>query len=1334
MTETDPLRPLHLHTIDSLCADLISGRAIGVGKQNLAHSLNSAASRSILNWYRQNRSKWESNVMERDVELVAEAAAGTPPTLAALGGPVQAKAHRLRLTRIEAHQFGGLHACSSKSEIPANFLFEPSKPITLFEGWNGSGKTSLLNAIIWCLTGQLLRAQRKPEQGNLEFECRIERGSPEKPEESTQHKLTPVSPLPNSTRFVPDLAQSKLPIDTWVELTFEKEDGQSIEPIRRTQSRNSRGSVIEVEPKLAALGVDPIAVLMGTTMPGLIPFVQVGSVSELGQAVAQLTGLAGLVDLARHATRVQQRLTGDLTKSRSSEIERQDKSYKAISEELHTLLTENPSIHPAVPLPSPSADRSVEAVLGVLEEHFVGCKSKTLEEARGVLGPSFDPSNPKARNDLEANIRPALAQLDQIRQLESAARLSRLGKLGEEQLVAAEAIVSEVHEEASVLAELATTPVIARRKQLYARVASWMKEQELEEVTDCVVCGGSLDGAIDKASGNPVRDHLREMLEGNADLLGQTIRNWCATWVRKLPHALPEQLRPELYTDLPATPAELIRKALSAELFETLPFQGTLSSLSASTKSKCEEVIQSLPLFDEPRPTEFPPLVAESAKELRALLCRLGRVISFSRWRYIHREPVKEAFISIIGDRVAHGEPVGPTSPLRSKLLALHEAVENAQPITRAVSLCGRMSGELKVRREKEACIEAYRQAAEAITEVIHLGQFAQRQVEDLRSILEERAIHWRSRFYQNAYAFSGHSLLGTEMDSKGTVNILVGSSGTLAPAQHISNSSALRASLMGFFLAFWEYVLRERGGLQILLLDDPQELLDDHNLDRLARSLPELVEVGAQIFVTTHDQRFARMAVAEARRHSKIEHRSVHPVNSGRSTIATSPTVEALDEKRTEFENNPDVTAIAQDYVSEARVFIEARLADLFDDPTYPAYSAPTKAPTLADHLARLRRLVNSPPNDLFRIPLIVDFCRDQALAQDAACLLLLNKAHHNKANITPNEVFLVQEDLKRLRRTTEALHEEFRRWRWREPGPEAVAKVITLPESIYPTFSVKVYPDLAAFSGRCPGGEAQDCEDADFQSTWFEDKTFFYLKCEHLGFAAPRGSLVVVERDAKPGNDRNLVIALIDKKIYARRLLRSANGGTVSLAAENPNPRKNPPTLVVDSFAVRIHRIVGVLFEDMYPPQEKQDAVQLDQASILAQVSIAYRVRDDSALPLALPRQLVLGGPRIMPAELDGYEGKLVALTLDDGSGIFKRVGPQLPKSMAPLRMFESIGGLGASEIVATEDHGGRFSGVPVMAYARQVIGVVYEEAGATPRQTGGLGDTTKSKRADG
>ncbi|MGV3723934.1 MAG: hypothetical protein ACO1SX_23820, partial [Actinomycetota bacterium] len=130
----------------------------------------------------------------------------------------------------------------------------------------------------------------------------------------------------------------------------------------------------------------------------------------------------------------------------------------------------------------------------------------------------------------------------------------------------------------------------------------------------------------------------------------------------------------------------------------------------------------------------------------------------------------------------------------------------------------------------------------------------------------------------------------------------------------------------------------------------------------------------------------------------------------------------------------------------------------------------------------------------------------------------------------------------------------------------------------------------------------------------------------------------------------------------------------------------------------------------DDLPPPQDKQEAVQVDEAPSLKRIVTAYRVRDESALPLALDGQIVLGGPAIAPADIQKYQDRFVALTLTDGASILKRVGKALPGFKA-ARLFESIGGLGASEAIALEEVEGETHGLRAMSFARLVLGVIYE-----------------------
>ncbi|MDP1701728.1 MAG: hypothetical protein Q8L53_12325 [Aestuariivirga sp.] len=895
--------------------------------------------------------------------------------------------------------------------------------------------------------------------------------------------------------------------------------------------------------------------------------------------------------------------------------------------------------------------------------------------------------------------------------LTSAARLASLSKLKDEHIAGVERLIADIHREAKVLSDLTTTPDLARRRQLYARVAAWMKEEGDIDLSTCKVCGGSLKDAIDAKTGRPVREELSEALSADAELIGHTVVTWAASRLGKLSQNVPEELALEIKRDLPAVPTDLLNSAIATELFDTTPFKGVLSVLQAGTRMLAKTCFEALPAFAPPATDRLPAAITATAKDVGDALARIHRAISFGRWQKEHKDVVNAAVLAVITKQNPRAEPITDGSPLGVKLVALSDIVKSAAPINSALVYCDRMSKALAQRRYKENRIAEYGVASEALTDVIAIGTLAQMQVESLRTTLDGRAAYWRNKIYNNAYATSGFSLVGSGMDSKGALDLFVGSNGISAPAQHVSNASALRASLVGFYFAFWEHVHTARGGLKLMILDDPQELLDDDNRDRLARTLPELVKIGVQLVLTTHNRLFARMSVAEARKDDLVEHRSVHPVNEMRAKVETAPAIEELDSKRMAFERNVDNASKAQDYATEARAFIEARLADLFDDPAYPAFSASSKAAGFADYLGRLRGLIGKPPNELFRKKMIIDFCNDPALKDGHGCLALLNKAHHrDKSKISYKDVKDEDEHLRRLRGRIEDVHEEFRRWKWRDAAT-SLSNIVPLKPGSHPNFVIPIFPDLAAFTGSPRSGGTQDEANDTFDSRWFENKSFFYLKNENMGFAAPATSIVVVESDPKPGNDRNLVIALHNGEVLARRLLRpQADTSSLALAAQTPDPRKSPPTRMLDPSETQIHRVLGVLFDDSPPPMGKQEAVQIDNAPSLQNIVASYRVRDESALPLALPGQIVLGGTAILPTDLDAYEGKFVALTLTDGASIFKRVGPTLP-GLKSLRQFESIGGLGASEVIATETVEGQFSHLRLMEFARRVVGVIYE-----------------------
>lgn len=1293
-------RDIHLLTIDALLAELIGGRAVMLGGgEELAFASDDA--RAILDWYRRNRAKWQANLSVGDTESIIDAIGTPPPIIEA--APEAGSAHAtllLRLVKVEAHRFAGLHAYGRPSAPPASFVCEFTKPVTLLEGVNGSGKTSIVNAITWCLTGYLIRPQRLPEEGPSEFACEIVRDDGT----TTTHAISAITPLPLKSAEIPADGEP-IKADSWVELTFADTNGALLPPLRRTQGRTLRGKITEIAPDMTAVGVEPIAWRIATTMPAMLPFISVGSASQLGKAVAQLTGLADLVDLARHS----EKMSARIRKSASPEIDKQRIDvagrYQQAVDDLNNIIAYTPKLAFEGGTPTVGEESSADRIAQIAY-HFADLKIKALSEARNVLGEDFNPENKPSRDNLEGSIGPAIERLRTAGELPSLARLSAL-KASAAEVATVVALLTQVDREAATLAQLAADPDRARRAQLYARVSAWMHDHAHIDDGTCPVCIGQLHGACDPITGAAIVDHLAEAAR-DREVIARTIADWSAHWIGHLLQALPPAIANEARGDLPSEPADLLRAGLADELFASQSFSGVLSTLKVDAVKLIDEQLAKLPKFSEAAVRPLPVALAKGAVQLQKAIDRIDRALAFAEWREDATDALK-AFLQAI----RRGDSADPNASraIGSRLTSLLDIVASIAPLNAALEQIRRMEVARMDHVAKKQRISACDRAATALDLLVPLGKLAQTQVDTLRQKLHNRSEHWRRAIYLNATTFAP-DLTTTDMNARGVLELKVGRDGVTAPAQHVSNASALRGALLGFFLAFREHVLATRGGLSLLVLDDPQELLDHDNRQRLAHGLAAAASAGAQLLVTTHDRRFARSLVAENRGADCIQHLSIHPVNIVHPTLSLSPTVEEVDRRRQAFIANPDSMIDAQNYASDLRVFIEARLGDLFDDLAEPAHATSSRALTLFPLLDKLRALL---PNggELFTNPILKRFVDDPALAEGAVPRRVLNTSHHNKASITYMDVKNVDVAFARLRTGVEKVHEQFRLHRWREPLSPTNAAGITvasLPIMTRPIFSVPVYPDIAAFSASIPAGGSQDASIEQLEGSWFEGKALFYVRGETLGFAIPSGAVAIVEAEPYPGRDRNLVIARHQGNVLARRLFKAPGSLGISLAAQMPDPRTPRPTMTYDESKVRLYRIVGAIFTDMPPPAGGGEATLVDTTPELSQIAVAYRIREDSAVPLALPGQIILGGAELTPSGLDAWEGRLVAITLEDGTSIFKRVGARLSGSLAHLRQFETIGGLGASMVIATEMVDG-WNSTPLMASARRVLGVLYK-----------------------
>ncbi len=1312
---------LYIHTLKTLCEELVSGRTVIIDDDGNEFRLHSSEARAIFDWYRKNPSKWAKNVMKQDLEDLADQIEKDPPELPENTYADSSKElpKKIHLKSVRAHRFAGIHRYGQLHQPPEDFYFEFEKPLTMIEGMNGAGKTSLLSAITWCLTGNVYRSQRAPEFVDKPVELEIVPIMDSDSNDMVTHNMTSITPIP-SAEILTSLGKEPLPLDTWVETTFIDDDGNEVGTIKRSISRTARGRIVIDEPDFSSLGLDPIAREIGTKMPGLIPYLQLGVASDLGKAVAGLTGIKPLKDLAKHALKSQTKFKKDLVNDRNTEISEADSEFIKVQKELDELIKAHPKIAPKKPLPSPSSDKSIEKDLKELYEHFERLQNKALEEAKLILGDSFNHEDKKASADLIENVGPALGLLDigNLQRLPSANRLANLAALTSEDLIKAESIIKELVVEAKEIIKIDKTPDVAARLRLYAKVAGWIKElpSQTHNIDSCAICQSVINEKIDTLTGRLITDHIQENLQIDSSYLEKTLKNWEEDTKAKLSQNLPEALRSEMTKILPEKPTDLITMAITEELFESKVFQGSLMPLKELTKTLCAIEFQSLQNFKEPKEIDLPDYFKDSKGGLKQAIGRIIRAIAFARWRHVNGAKCKEAFIKIVGkltpaDKIEISDFSNGHHSLSDCLVALDNMIKGITPLRESFHKIKAMKDSLLIRREKEKRISVYERTAQAIEELISLDDLVERQVAFLIKKLISGTLKWRDDFYIPAFA-DAPKVVDTDVELDGTIAFNSEVDGTKVSAQHISNSSDLRATLLSFLIAFWQHLMEVRGGLSLLLLDDLHELFDIDNRRRVANTIPIIVENGAKIIITTNDTTFARRVIASSNAKigaEKIDRRQIHTLNPTRHHIVLGKFIEAIEAKQKTFERpeNRNEAQPARDYIKDLRIYIENRLLDFFD---IHNSGLPIK-PTLSDLISGIRSRMKKNPQEAFASKAFKKLTLDPALSNNSDFINLMNQVHHgNESEISFNAVERVKDECVRIRTLVDNAHEEYERWLRRDPR-DPLTSLPACPEPITPpSFNVPVILDLAAFTSETPICDVTESDEY-FSDKWFKNHTLYYINTHNFGFAGTPNCRAIVDLSERPIIDKMLVIAMHENKTYARRLFRShSNQNIVVLGSEAEIPLKRPPTIFLPAEEVRLLNVVGILFDDRpHFPRPSDEALLLDHFDITDNVQLVFKVRGDSAIPLALPGQIILGGKLLKINEIANMKGTPVAISTSEGS-FLKKIGESLP-GYPYIRQFESIGGLGESILLRTEGIEGPSISLPEIYSIRKILGVLYD-----------------------
>jgi hypothetical protein len=1302
---------LQSHTFETLCSELVSGRSIVVDDAGGLFAFTDIETRALFDWYRTNRSKWAGNVMKKDVEILVDTLQKAPPTFAVASvGRLSVGRKEIHISKLRAHNFAGLHRPSAFGHPNVVFEHEFRTKLTVVEGKNGSGKTSIQSALLWALTGQIFRSQRPPEDVVDWISIDVDG----KGTESTSENISSITPIPPS-------ATENIPIDTWVELTFSDEHGNSLGICRRSISRTSRGKLDVSKPDFSFLGLDPIALEVGTKMPGLISYIKLDQRSDLGEGVATLTGIQPMADIAAHANKAREKLAKEMLTEREEELSKQRGLYRTTLNELRQLYSENSLIKQSTAIPEFSLSDESGQALEDAKGEIARAQATSLERAKAILGDSFDAKDAEQRKDLRDMVGAAMLRIDlsAVAKLATAQRLERLKDLSVDNTRHALDAIDRLVTEAQELDALAKNPRVAERLQLYARIGDWMRlaKHTHPSIEECPVCSEILAGKVDPETKQGIAEHLGEFQTDNKKHIALGLEAWAADAIKNLKADLDKTLLLEIELDLPSSPFDLVKTLLTVDLFDYVAFKKSLFPLQKNCVDLCELHVgkRAVDLPETVCP-ELPVSLGAIREDIQKLFRRLYRAIAYSDWLKTNCEEIARVQIAILG-KVSR--PEGPASELaefsdrstlHERLIYLRRLVEEEAPLSTSGEYVNKLIGFRNAGKEIQLRIDLYAKAARALQQVASVDALVKKQVSMLMATLGGETQYWREKLYSAAYV-GGPIFHKVDVDRKGVLSIYSDAGGAKVSAHHVSNASDLRATLFAFVIAFWRYLKERNGVLSAFQLDDIQELFDPDNRHRVASVVPEIVALGGSVVVTTNDPSFSRNILSAARKGGKgieVDRRVLHALHEYQRCLKLGICEEYVEECRRKFEDplNTNNDQLARNYLNSLRMYLEGRIWDLFDG----RHSTIDEKAGFGELFSELRVFRRSGIK-LFEGTTFERLLGDKALQPGTDFVALMNKSHHKNAEgVSYKDVLAASDDCDRVKKLVDHAYDDYYLW-LRRGDLLSDAKKPDMPAAMkIPKINAPILMSLAAFSGGEAFTESIDSGEM-LTGEFFGNFASFYIKTRNFGFAGAGKYRALVSLDeTRQVNDNDLVVALLDEKIYARRLLSSTSVSSMFvLGSEAENPLERLKTVFAEAPRTRLLPVVGLIFdEDRNFLKNGDEATWEEGMPILDRVTLAFKVKGDSALPFALPNQTVLGGELILPAALEANKGHIVAIATSDGA-FLKRIGNAFPK-MPSVRTFESVGARGDSVVVNTEETEGAPQQLPTMLSCRRILGVLY------------------------
>ena len=1159
--------------------------------------------------------------------------AAISPTDASVSGP-------WRLKSITTEGFGGLNSWGGG---PFHFDFDGES--LLLEGPNGSGKSSLVSAIIWALSGE-----RPRDQANT-------KAHEPQPVFAANDKLA--GDWPPIASYPPSEADLQSPPRVQVQLTFQNSDG-SIAKVERTLDRGEITSVTD-----PAFAIPSVLIEAGLLMPARFAQLRLDAGrGRLTDAVQKLTGLDDLIAIGTLAEGLCHK-NREYRSYKKKELADTRKQFdEAVGKARTALEPTQEDVHPFVP--KDTNDRNGQ--MAMFGKTLANRAAELTQVISGDLAEGLDLSQSQIQHEVIAAIEAAKRDVETGLEGLNAWKLlqSITQAFDQEASEWVNEAIASAHTKSKEAVRLLEKGTADSKFQLKALAAKWHSDHITGAVENCPLCEQEL-------ANTPVLVDELEALRAAGDAAARTFDDNLNAILAELEEATPVAMR-----KIDIGPLRLgARDSLIGDIRENFVLNDRYANYLVRFRTLVKNALSNAPAADFPVPDERPaPVSTDILKKITERIAILEQLLVLAEWFRNNASAWTDWWESL------RGQDTSSTMESKEEKEFPNETSNDECLSTHVSRLSNALTTADPYRNAADAMRMAWtvgEKAAEIERDVNHRDDIADNLVplKKLRSLCEafaREAINdlsgQISTILEQIHLTEQLQFQSARLERKEGLVIR----GELAPelqidATLVANTSWVRAVLWAFLFALREEAIEQLGNdpFPLLVFDDPQSIFDAQHRHMWARYIASLQSESSniQLLLTTHDEFFLGLIKVDG--------------ITGRQALISAPGPErkhvdifegeALDRKWNKTQHEPTPQS-GVSYIRAVREYIEGMLKLMLRGQDADIMNLTIGK--LRERLSQYHQAKRAPWNQAAFKKLI------GKLDPGRSEIKYMEDSHHTKGrNYGMGEATSVEKFWREeLKPTLDRAYRTTREHRLVHGGSSALngsPPTATLPEG----YQEKVRAIPLRILGRaaaCSNGRIADgTVDMDQHAVGNQipvklGRHFAYrLTASTLEPVAWAGDIVLVKEHGEP-SQKSLVLAISEEQILARRFEIADNHVDIAvLTAQASNPRLIAPPVIAHRATFKLHKIIGVLYENLVwnlPSPSDAEVCDCGGEAVLSHLSTdtlgLVEVMGQSAEPYALDGQyLIVKNPITPQVAMTSLQGRPVIATDTDGNTYFKRLG---------------------------------------------------------------------------